>query len=197
MRRLLGWLALCLVLIAILVPVAALTFSVQVTGHSMDPTLAEGDRLFVNFLGRGDVKRFDLVEAQLERGVGRAVKRVIGMPGDKLSIEVVNDKPRVLLQPEGEDTTYVVENAAWPDQIGAAVTPCCSAEGVTSQKATTVTVPAGSYWLIGDNWGGSDDSRKYGFVASAKIAGRLNFRVLPLGRLGNVEHDIRLTPVSP
>ena len=76
MRRFLGWSALLLVLLVILVPVTALTFSVQVTGHSMDPTLEEGDRLFVNFLGRDDVERFDLVEAQLENTVGRAVKRV-------------------------------------------------------------------------------------------------------------------------
>lgn len=192
MRRFLGWSALLLVLLVILVPVTALTFSVQVTGHSMDPTLEEGDRLFVNFLGRDDVKRFDLVEAQLQNTVGRAVKRVIGLPGDELSVEVVAGKPRVLVKPKGEDTTYVVDNPAWPTQLGTLALPCCKDDGVTSTKSRTVTVPDGSYWLIGDNWGGSDDSRTFGFVPKDRIGGSLNFRVMPLGRLGKVAHEVKL-----
>jgi signal peptidase I len=59
---------------------------------------------------------------------------------------------------------------------------------------TVVTVPAGSYWLVGDNWGGSDDSRKLGFVTDEQIHARLNFRVLPLGEFGTVPAEVRLRP---
>jgi len=196
MRRFLGWSALTLVLVAILVPVVALTFSVQVQGHSMNPTLQPGDRLFVNFLGRGDVHRFDLVDASFDRTAARAVKRVVGMPGDRISISLTKSGPVVHLQPAGDETAYVVVNPAWEDQPATIPAACCDEHGMAQGEDSVVTVPPGSYWLVGDNWGGSDDSRKLGFVTSEQIHARLNFRLLPLSELGTVESDVRLEPAS-
>ncbi len=50
--------------------------------------------------------------------------------------------------------------------------------------------------VVGDNWGGSDDSRTYGFVAAEQIRGRLWLRLLPLSDLGRLEHGVRLEPVG-
>ena len=54
---------LVLFLTAMLTVVVALTFSVQVSGHSMEPTLRSGDRLEVDVFARHDIHRFDVVEA--------------------------------------------------------------------------------------------------------------------------------------
>lgn len=194
MARVLGWSALLLLLGALLVPVVVLTFSVRVSGQSMSPTLREGDRLFVDFFGRDDVARFDLVEAQLGPGANRAVKRVVGLTGDVVRIDFRDEQPVVGLVRDG--SAYVVLNPAWADSVGTAQRPCCDADGRATDRTREAVVPDGTFWLLGDNWGGSDDSRTFGFVPAERIGGRLNWRVLPLGELGRVEHQVRLVPAS-
>jgi signal peptidase I len=55
-----------------------------------------------------------------------------------------------------------------------------------------VVVPAGKFWLLGDNWGQSDDSRTYGFVPEGDIGGQLNLRLQPLGSFGSIENPAKL-----
>lgn len=195
--RVLGWVAIALALIAILVPVGAFTFSVQVQGDSMAPTLSEGDRLLLDFTDRKDIERFDLVDATFERANIRVVKRVIGLPGDRLAVaRVEGDAPRVFLQPEGDEQTYLVVNEAWTGQVGGSVHACCNDDGTTSDKRRWMTVPDGQYWLVGDNWGASEDSREMGFVATSEIAGRLNFRLRPFGEFGRIPNPVELVPTA-
>ena len=63
---------------------------VQVDGHSMDPTLADRQRVIV--LKHTSIERFDIVVAkEVEEGkTKQIVKRVIGMPGDTITYQ--NDK---------------------------------------------------------------------------------------------------------
>lgn len=56
-------------------------------------------------------------------------------------------------------------------------------------------MPDGSYWVPGDNWGGSTDSRDFGFVPASSVEAKLWFRILPLSKFGAVTHDVRLTPL--
>jgi signal peptidase I len=60
------------------------------------------------------------------------------------------------------------------------------------QAAVAVEVPDGHYWVLGDNWGASDDSRSYGFVRDYQITGGLWRRLYPLAHLGAVPHDVAL-----
>lgn len=195
--RFLGFAAIGLVLLAILIPVAALTFSVKVSGHSMAPTLEPGDRLIANILGRGSLERFDVVEATLPGTGEQVVKRIIGMPGD--TIRVTNDgtHPTVLLKPAGSDAWQQVSSTTWDAQwANRAGQRCCDAEGLITPKARAVTVPDDHYWLIGDNWGGSDDSRVYGFISADDIGATLNRRILPLDRFGELDNPVSLTPLA-
>ena len=59
--------------------------AVKVDGHSMDPTLAHGERLIV--FNQARIDRFDIVVAQEEENGQKKeiVKRVIGLPGDTIS----------------------------------------------------------------------------------------------------------------
>ena len=59
--------------------------NVSVEGHSMDPTLADGEVLFV--VKHLPIDRFDIVVAHEEDGNKDIVKRVIGMPGDTIRYE--------------------------------------------------------------------------------------------------------------
>lgn len=195
-RHVLGWSALLAFLLALLAIVAALAFSVHVKGHSMDPTLHEGDRLLVQFWKRGDVQRFDLVEARVGVAKSPVVKRVVGMPGDTVAVDFADGKPVVTLTPAGDHTAYVVENGRWTEQVGDKRAPCCNADGTAGSPPTPVVVPEGSYWLLGDNWGGSDDSRTYGFVKKADIGGVLDLRLQPLGRFGHIPNPARLLPAA-
>jgi signal peptidase I len=192
LRYLIGWGALLTFLLALLAIVAALAFSVHVKGHSMEPTVHEGDRLLVEFWKRGDVQRFDLVEARVGVAKTPVVKRVVGLPGDTVAVSFVAGKPVVRVMPGGSHTAYVVENRHWSEQVGEKTAPCCNPDGTAGTATTAVVVPADGYWLLGDNWGGSDDSRTYGFVKKADIGGVLDLRLQPLGSFGRVPNPARL-----
>lgn len=169
---------------ALTLVVAALAFSVTVSGTSMEPTLRDGDRMFLEFWTHDEIERFDVVEADAPSSVAgdgaRILKRVIGMPGDRVS---VTRDAQVLVEPAGEEEIYVVDNPAW------------SADSAVEQE--WLTVPAGAYWLLGDNWGGSTDSRSFGFIDAAAVHGRVVFRMLPFGRNGTIARDVRLALVEP
>lgn len=184
--RFVGIGALALFFLAAIGGIAAFTFAVTVDGHSMDPTLRTGDRLSANFLSRDDVQRFDLVEATEPGRSTRLVKRVIAMPGDTVWVDLKTGEPQVHVIPSGQDTVYRVANPTWSSQLGGSLTTCCDPNGGASQESHRITVPAGHYWLIGDNWGGSTDSRSFGFVGTDDIKATLNFRLLPLSRFGTV-----------
>lgn len=191
-RRFVGWVLVVLLLLAMLVPIAAFAFSVGVSGSSMRPTLGANDRLLIRFWERDDLERFDLVEARVGVAKTPVVKRVVGMPGDTVSVAFEEGEPVVTVRPEGSETTYVVVNPTWQDQVGDAVAPCCNDDGTAGTKPVEVVVPDDHYWLLGDNWGGSDDSRTYGFVDADDIGGDLGFRLLPLSEFGTVDNPAHL-----
>lgn len=195
LRTALGAAALVVFFAVMLVVIAVLAFSVKVSGHSMEPTLADGDRLVVNPFGADDVARFDIVESTLGDREIPVVKRVIGMPGDRIRVSAETDPPVVRIKPEGEETAYVVDNSAWSGRVGDRTEPCCAEDGTTLPRGREpgwVTVPDGHFWLVGDNWGGSDDSRTFGFVSQEQVTARISFRVQPFGDLGRVPDDVTL-----
>lgn len=184
--RALGIGALAVFFVVALAALALFTFAVTVDGRSMEPTLRTGDRLSANFLSRDGVERFDLVEITEPGKQTRLVKRVIGMPGDTLWVETVDGRPHVLIVEAGTRTVRRVVNPTWDAQTGDAVTSCCDANGAASVDPERVTVPDDHYWVVGDNWGGSTDSRAFGFVGPDEVKATLNFRLLPLSDFGRV-----------
>lgn len=195
----LGWCALIGFFVVMLVVIAAIAFSVTVTGHSMEPTVAEGDRLLVDPFGPDDVERFDIVESSLGDREIPVIKRVIGMPGDQVQVRGDESAPVVLLRPEGQETTYVVDNPTWAGRTGVKSESCCDDDGLSlapGEPGRWVTVPDDHYWVVGDNWGESDDSRAFGFVAKADVQALVVYRIQPFGDFGPVESDARLVERS-
>lgn len=189
-----GVLVTVLLLLGLLGVVVVATFSVGVSGDSMRPTLEPGDRVELKLWDR-DLHRFDLVDAAQPESGTAIVKRVIGLPGDRLTIRG-GAMPRVLIQPEGQKQVYRVTSTPWVTQVGARTASCCSREGRESTKSGWVTVPSDAFWLVGDNWGGSTDSRTFGFVKQSEIRAKLWVRIQPSDRLGAIAHDFELVPVG-
>lgn len=199
LRTTLGVVALIVFFAVMLVVIAALAFSVKVSGSSMEPTLTSGDRLLVDIFGKDDIDRFDIIESPLGDREIPVVKRVIGMPGDQVQVGADTDPPVVLVRPEGEEATYLVDNPAWSGRVGDRVEPCCVEDGTSlrpDQAPAWVTVPDGHFWVVGDNWGASDDSRTFGFVSADEVQAKIAFRLQPLGDFGKLENDVRLVPVD-
>ncbi|AMV70970.1 hypothetical protein JCM30471_27880 [Desulfuromonas carbonis] len=137
-----------------------------IASSSMEPTLLLGDRILVakgtQDFTRGDLVVFDSPPDQGKAGQREFIKRIVGMPGDVVE---VRDKElfingRQLLEP------YAVHLEA--DTLSAEVSP--------RDFFGPVTVPAQSYFMLGDNRDRSYDSRFWGFVEKEKVLGRaVNF----------------------
>lgn len=128
----------------------------------MEPTLLVGDSIVVDrsaYRDR-DPQRHDIVVFQHPEGEQRdSVKRIVGTPGDVI---VVRDA-QVLVNGQVLPESYL-------DPQLAALT---SALPVTCRYACEpTTVPADSYFLLGDNRSNSEDSRFFGFVSRDRIKGR-------------------------
>lgn len=154
------------VTIAIVVAVVVRTFVLAhfvVDGSSMATTLDSGDRVFVNKLSyrlgepsRGDVIVLHQISGTSERDL---IKRVIALPGEE--IEVISCEVRIT----GSDgiTRALVEPYLDP----AVVTP-----GNCGGDTAPVTVPDDHVFVMGDNRGGSQDSRSLGPIHNDDVVGR-------------------------
>ena len=163
---------------------------------SMHPTLIEKDRIVVERLSRfyrepqrGDVLVFYPPMTQLESTPLKVfkrltgffcndiafIKRVVGMPGDKVEIKkskddgaftvYINDKPL--------DEPYIQSKYDYND---------CT----LAMHCGPMIVPEGNYFMMGDNRGNSQDSRYWGFLPKERIIGRAITIVWPFTRIKNL-----------
>jgi signal peptidase I len=155
----------------------------EVQQSSMFPTIVDGeyiliDKLTTHFDGYryGDVIVFEPPsDSGLDTNGVPFIKRVIGLPGDTVSLE----NGRVFITRPGKaavriEEPYVVTE---PDGSTAATLPR-DAEGTTSWS-----VPDGSYFVMGDNRPQSQDSRAFGPITADLILGRAWLRYFPLDRI--------------
>ncbi|MFF2780242.1 signal peptidase I [Streptomyces sp. NPDC058052] len=186
--RALGAVAGASALLALLAGVAVTALGVRVDGSSMDPTLRPGDRILVSPGSEGRVRRFDVVLLRGGRQDSLMVKRVIGVPGDRVAILSTGGQPfQVLLQEGGAGPVRRVVAPQWDDRARRAGA-CCTAEGTGSARAALRTVPEGAFFYLGDNPDLSDDSRQYGWGAIDRVEGRVGLRAYPVSAapgLGN------------
>ena len=156
----------------------------EVQQESMMPTVNPGEYVLIDKISPrfNDYERGDIVVFQPPAGFGQGgvpfIKRVIGLPGDTVSLE----NGRVFVtQPGGSpvrlDEPYVVRGI----DGGPAPTLPKDAEGTASWK-----VAAGTYFVMGDNRPDSQDSRYFGAVDRELIVGRAWLRYFPLDRVGFV-----------
>jgi signal peptidase I len=168
-------------LLIVAVAIAAVTLMAdQVDGHSMNPTLKNGERFLVHPGTRGRTERFDVVVMHGGRTATPLVKRVIALPGDRLVIETdPANGYRVLIQPQGQGSWFQVVAPSWTGQSAQSV-QCCDPSGIRTTKPEVEVVPAGKMFVLGDNPDASTDSRSFGWADIARIEGRVSIRIWPL-----------------
>jgi signal peptidase I len=179
--------AVVIVVVAGLVAFLVNTFVARVfyiPSASMEPTLQIDDRIVVDKLTpqfggyhRGDVVVFDAPQGWVAGSEGeQLVKRVIGLPGDRVTC--CDAEGRLSVNGVAVTEGYV--------QLP---------PGVTAVSGTPfdVTVPAGQLWVMGDNRYNSADSRAHatapghGFVPIDHVVGRAWTTILPLPRVGVID----------
>lgn len=153
-------------IIIILVVVLFRTFIATpavVNGDSMDNTLKDGHIVLINKLSYvfGDVKRFDIVVLNNESDSDKIIKRVIGLPNEKIEYKegklFINDS-EIKLEIKFEDTEdFVFE---------------------TKEN---------EYFVLGDNRDVSKDSRVLGNFNKEDIVGKVGIRFYPVDKFGSIE----------
>lgn len=173
-----------------------LTFVFQnfvIPSGSMLKTILVGDHVVVDritlapktswapFVHYRDVQRGDIVvfykpgEPDLD-----LVKRVVGVPGDRIHLRngVVFLNGKAQVEPQTEKTSdqayvpYRDDFPAVPTSESSDVTATWAAELPTHVRGEDLIVPAGHFFCMGDNRPYSLDSRYWGFVPRANIIGR-------------------------
>lgn len=161
---------------------------------SMKPTILEGDRILVNKMAydlrvpfthislfkladpaRGDIVIFDSAVSEK-----RLVKRVIGLPGDRVALLnnqlFINGQKQVAAYLE----TVTYGHLQRIDMRGISHRIAVANAERPWSSFSEVTVPAGHYLVLGDNRDNSADSRVIGFVPRKEIVGRSTHVVLSL-----------------
>lgn len=156
--------------------------SFYIPSSSMEPTLQVNDRIVVSKIHR-EIERGDIIVFRdpdgwlgametgapswvshiLSPSAGKPtlVKRVIGLPGDR--VECCDEEGRVLVNGKPLKETYLKTNPYSP-------------------LTFAVRVPPDSYWVMGDNRSNSLDSRFHrgdrydGFVPDSKVVGKVWFQ---------------------
>jgi signal peptidase I len=144
-----------------------------VEGESMMPTLKDGDHLFVNKfeLFFGQLKRFDIVV--FKGKTDDYVKRVIGLPGDKVEY---NDDVLYINNHMVEESFL---NPYKQRLIGGNLTGDFNLEEITGE----LVVPEGFIFVVGDNRLGSWDSRHYGFIRIKNVVGTVDVKYWPIEKI--------------
>ncbi|MDZ5470244.1 signal peptidase I [Bacillus sp. 31A1R] len=168
----LEWVKALVIGIIIFVFIRAFFFSnYEVEGESMMPTLQDGNKLVVNKLGYqvGELNRFDVIVFHANKEEDY-VKRIIGLPGDK--IEYIEDQ----LYINGEEIAEPFLEKYRDQSLDGRLTGDFTLTELTGEE----TVPEGSLFVLGDNRLGSWDSRHFGFISVEQVVGKVNLRYWPL-----------------
>ncbi|MEM7794531.1 MAG: signal peptidase I [Cyanobacteria bacterium P01_C01_bin.118] len=144
-----------------------------IPSESMKPTLQVNDRLVIEKISyrfqapqRGDIVVF-WPPAEINNNKDAFIKRIVALPGD--TIEVTDGK--VLVNGEVQQESYI---QAPPDY-----------------EQPPLTIPASSYFVLGDNRNSSYDSHAWKianpFVPEDQIIGKAVVRFWPLTRVGGLD----------
>jgi len=182
---------------------------------SMRPTLLEGDVVLVNrlaydlklpmtdvvLLPLGEPQRGDVVTLSSPAGGTRLIKRIVGLPGDRVEMRddqlILNGEPVAYrdAQKHGETLTqgWVVDAVRATENLGGREHTVQFLPGLQARRNfAEITVPAGQYFLLGDNRDNSEDSRFIGTVPREKLIGRAHHVLVSADWLG--EEGWRLAP---
>ncbi|MBO6257304.1 signal peptidase I [bacterium] len=180
---------------------------------SMHPTLLEGDRIVVERFSRffttpkrGDIMVFYPPSTKLSKKpvplISRLtgilckdvayIKRVVGLPGDKIEIKFEND---------GAAYVYINDKKYKEDYIKSAYEyPLCAPVKIQKElffddrimKCGPFKLGSDEFFMMGDNRGNSQDSRYWGVLKKDRFIGRAVFLFWPIDRI-KILHRLKNT----
>lgn len=192
----------------------------RMPAKSMEPSVPMGSYLLVNKWGYGHYSTFGitLMRSQMTAPLARAdlivfdyperpelsfIKRIIGLPGDKVSYRdkrlSINGAPvrMTAIDPSAESNVGSNTHRQYSEELGASphlvmfddrVSPIHLAvvrnfsgreKCVFEESGFSCEVPAGNYFVMGDNRDNSDDSRYWGFVPASAVIGKVSHVFVP------------------
>jgi len=165
------WEILKIVLIALVIVIPIRYFLFQpfiVKGQSMEPNFENSNYLIVDELSYRfrDPQRGEVVVFRYPKNISqRFIKRIIGLPGEKIEIEagVVMMNGKIL-----DESKYLPS-------------------GVQTTGNTQISLDENEYFVLGDNRISSFDSRQWGVLPRKNIVGRVYFRAWPITALAKIE----------
>jgi signal peptidase I len=141
-------------------------FKIYVPSESMFPTIKIGDQIFVTKLyNKSNIKRGDILVFYSEELGDLLIKRVIGLPGEKVEVKADGS---VFVDDKKIEEPYVKNH---------------------SEKTGIFNVPQDNYLFLGDNRSNSRDSRywKDPYIGKNDIKGKARIIVFPFDRFGFVK----------
>ena len=182
---------------------------------SMRPTLLEGDVVLVNrlaydlklpltdvvLLPLGEPQRGDVVTLSSPAGGTRLIKRIVGLPGDRVAMQgnvlILNGQPLSYSASHTHGETvapgWVVDAVRATEDLAGRPHAVQFLPTLRARRDfAEITVPAGQYFLLGDNRDNSEDSRFIGTVPREKLIGRAHHIAVAADWLG--EDGWRLAP---
>ncbi len=163
--------------IAVVVGVAIFLFiyffdDVKVSGTSMEPTFSDADVLLLDKFTYGFVgaERFDIIAFTIDNSDTVYVKRIIGLPGEKVQIK--------------DGSIYIDGKLLKTDIV---------AEDILNagDVAEVITLGKDEYFVLGDNRNNSEDSRfaSIGMVKEANIIGKAWLEVTSFKDFGFINNE--------
>ena len=170
----------------------------KIPSGSMIPTLLIGDHLLVNKFIYGpripftddriftweEPKRGDIIVFKYPENEAKDfIKRVVGLPGDKIEIRngvlFINDQPIRTTDigvynsgDQGTASPYHQKPRLLQEQLGTINHEILYLHDQSSNNFGPILVPKGAVFVMGDNRDNSQDSRVWGFVQENKILGK-------------------------
>ncbi|PYE55261.1 signal peptidase I [Deinococcus yavapaiensis] len=191
--------------------------AVRVDGASMMPSLRHGERIVVpkyetwlHRLGVGQFSRGDILIFKPPAGAVTKnfyglwnyrpylVKRLIGLPGDRVRIAGGDVYVNGAKLDQTFVTNYWKAQGCW-DTTSELANRAQSNLGGMVATTREVTVPDGHYFVMGDNRtaSGSEDSRMFGAVPLGNVAGRAVFSAWPLTRKADATYPCSYEGARP
>ena len=145
-----------------------------VRGASMQPNFENNEYLIIDELSYffHEPKRGEVVVFHYPLDTRQYfIKRVIGLPGEKVEIK----DGKVMVHKIGEEKGLLLKESYLP-------------EGLKTEGDTTLTLGPADYFVLGDNRSQSSDGRFWGALPRRLIVGRALFRAWPVTRAGTLDN---------
>ncbi len=163
-------LELLLIVVAVFAINRFILINAKIPSESMEPTIMVGNKIIGNRLAylTEEPKRYDVIIFKYPDDPKILfIKRVIGLPGDKIEIR---------------DGDVYVNDSAVPLDDSFCPEPDSTENGLITEP---ITVPEGCYFMLGDNRLHSKDSRYWNntFVRKDQIVAKAWFRYWPINQM--------------